>query len=87
MFDLNGFEVLLLALLLDAAIGDPAWMWRQIPHPVVLTGRFISYLESTLNTGRHRRLRGIGVMVLIGILAVLVGEGIQRLPDHGVVEV
>lgn len=87
MFDLNGFEVLLLALLLDAAIGDPAWMWRRIPHPVVLIGRFVSYLESTLNTGQHRRLRGIGVMVLIGILAILVGEGIHRLPDHGIVEV
>ena len=87
MFDLNGFEVLLLALLLDAAIGDPAWMWRRIPHPVVLIGRFVSYLESTLNTGQHRRQRGIGAMVLTGVLAILVGEGIHRLPDHGIVEV
>ena len=87
VFDLNGFEVLLLALLLDAAIGDPAWIWKRIPHPVVIVGHLVSYLESTLNTGRHRRLRGIGGMVLIGTLAILVGEGIHRLPDHGFVEV
>ncbi len=86
MFDLNGFEVLLLALLLDAAIGDPAWMWRQMPHPVVLIGRFVSYLESTLNTGRRRRLRGIGAMVLVGVSAIIVGEGIHWLPDYGIVE-
>ena len=87
MFDLNGFEVLLLALLLDAAIGDPAWVWKRIPHPVVIIGRLVSYLELTLNTGQHRRLRGIGGMVLIGISALLVGAGIRWLPDHGIVEV
>ena len=87
VFDLNGFEVLLLALLLDAAIGDPAWIWKRIPHPVVIVGHLVSYLESTLNTGQRRRLRGIGGMVLIGTLAILVGEGIHRLPDHGFVEV
>lgn len=87
MFDLNGFEVLLLALLLDAAVGDPARIWGRIPHPVVIIGRLVSCLEATLNTGLHRRPRGIGAMVLIGTLAILVGVGIRWLPDYGIVEV
>ena len=87
MFDLNGFEVLLLALLLDAVIGDPAWIWRRITHPVVIIGRLVSYLESTLNTGQRRRLRGIGSVASIGVAAMLVGEAIHWLPDYGIVEV
>ena len=87
MFELNKFEILLLALLLDAAIGDPAWIWRRIPHPVVIIGRLVSYLESTLNMGQHLRLRGIVGVTLIGVSAILVGEGIHRLPDYGIVEV
>ncbi len=87
LFELNGFEILLLALLLDAAIGDPAWIWKRIPHPVVIIGRLVSCLESTLNTGQHRRRQGVGGMALIGISATLVGAGIHWLPDYGIVEV
>ncbi len=87
LFELKGFEVLLLALLLDNAIGDPAWIWKRIPHPVVIIGRLVSYLESTLNAGQNRRLRGIGGVALIGVLALLVGKGVHWLPDYGIVEV
>ena len=27
--------VLIAALLLDRIIGDPDWLWRRLPHPVV----------------------------------------------------
>ena len=37
--------VLLLALALDAVFGDPAWLWHRLPHPVVLMGRAIAWLE------------------------------------------
>ncbi|MEQ8372886.1 MAG: cobalamin biosynthesis protein, partial [Roseibium aggregatum] len=30
--------LLLAALLLDALIGDPDWMWQRLPHPVVWIG-------------------------------------------------
>ena len=36
---------LLLALALDALLGDPGWLWRRVPHPVVLLGRAIAGLE------------------------------------------
>jgi adenosylcobinamide-phosphate synthase len=36
---------LLLALVLDALLGDPWWLWRRVPHPVVAMGRAIARLE------------------------------------------
>jgi adenosylcobinamide-phosphate synthase len=41
--------LLLLALALDAAIGDPDWLWRRLPHPVALIGKLIAVLEKKLN--------------------------------------
>ena len=32
-------QALLLALALDALIGDPAWLYRRLPHPVVADRR------------------------------------------------
>jgi adenosylcobinamide-phosphate synthase len=37
---------LLLALAVDGLIGDPAWLYRRLPHPVVLMGRAIERLEA-----------------------------------------
>ena len=36
---------LLLALALDALLGDPRRLWRRLPHPVVVMGRAIARLE------------------------------------------
>ena len=36
---------LLLAFALDALLGDPGWLWRRLPHPVVALGRAIGWLE------------------------------------------
>ena len=37
---------LLLALLADWLIGDPPWLYRRLPHPVVLIGRVTGRLEA-----------------------------------------
>ncbi len=37
--------IVLLALVIDALIGDPKWLYRLVPHPVVLIGKFISVQE------------------------------------------
>ena len=47
--------LLCLALLLDAILGEPDWLWRRIPHPAVLMGRAVGWCEARLNTGAHRR--------------------------------
>jgi adenosylcobinamide-phosphate synthase len=59
--------VIVLALVLDLALGDPRWL----PHPVVMIGRLISALESALRTSiRHERSAGVLLLVLtVGISA------------------
>ncbi|HAT36578.1 MAG TPA: cobalamin biosynthesis protein, partial [Rhodospirillaceae bacterium] len=53
------FLLLAFALFLDALVGDMAWVFRSIPHPVALLGRAIEILELKLNRARrsdHTRL-------------------------------
>ncbi|MDE2788859.1 MAG: adenosylcobinamide-phosphate synthase CbiB [Paracoccaceae bacterium] len=84
---MTGFHILLIALLADAVVGDPRWLWRHIPHPVALTGRLIEWLETRLNAGDHRRLKGALVVAGLVAAAVLAGVGVQELPDLGIVEI
>jgi len=41
--------IVLLALLIDAALGDPEWLYRAIAHPVALAGRAVDWLDQSLN--------------------------------------
>ena len=38
----------LVALVLDAWLGEPAWLYRRLPHPVVALGRLVTALEARL---------------------------------------
>lgn len=61
---------LVLALLIDAALGEPRWLWSRVPHPVVWIGNLISRADRTMNRGMNRRRQGI---VFLGML---VGAGL-----------
>ena len=63
--------LLLPALLLDAALGEPGWLWSRVPHPAILMGRLIGALDRHLNRGNRRRVMGV-LAVLILILTGLV---------------
>jgi adenosylcobinamide-phosphate synthase len=73
--------LLLLALALDAAIGDPDWLWRRLPHPVVVIGKLIAFLEKKLNRPDFPRAwkREFGAFALAVVLlgAALVGFVIE----------
>ena len=66
--------MLILAILLDAAIGDPPWLR---PHPVVLAGGFIARLDARLNSPRlrasARRARGVLAAALLAALGLGAG--------------
>jgi len=79
------FDILVLALILDALIGDPDWLWRRLAHPAALMGRAVAFLDSQLNTGRHKRLRGTLALALLTGLSVASGLALATLP--GPVEV
>lgn len=63
--------VLIFAMLLDALLGEPKWLWSRLPHPAVLMGRLVGALDTRLNTGANRKRQGIlavGVLVLVGLV-------------------
>ena len=71
--------ILILALLLDAALGEPKWLWDRLPHPAVLMGRAVSALDRTLNTGRTPILAGLVTLAFLMTVAYLIGWGLSFL--------
>ncbi|MCL4143663.1 UNVERIFIED_CONTAM: hypothetical protein GTU68_011052, partial [Idotea baltica] len=67
----NALWLLLAALLLDALAGDPDWIWRRLPHPVVWIGKVISLFD------RHLRLAGSGTLVILVAGGLCAGAIIQ----------
>jgi adenosylcobinamide-phosphate synthase len=80
--------VLALALFLDAVIGDPDWLWRRAPHPVVWFGAVIGWLDRRFNRDGDSFAwrRGWGVaalllsLLLFGGAAVLLHLALAALP-------
>jgi adenosylcobinamide-phosphate synthase len=79
---------LLLAFALDALLGDPRWLWRRLPHPVVVIGRAIVWLEERWLDGaapvaaQARRGRTASLLVIGAstVAALAVQESCIRLP-------
>ncbi|MGR3436134.1 MAG: adenosylcobinamide-phosphate synthase CbiB [Shimia sp.] len=71
---------LLAALLVDALLGEPRWLYDRVPHPAILMGRAVAWLDARLNRGRHRRARGIVALLLLLGGAVAVGLTLGVLP-------
>ena len=81
---MNTAAVLLIALLLDAALGEPKWLWSRLPHPAVLMGRAVAALDRHLNKGSMGILRGLfaittlmGGAYLIGYVLSLAGPIVE----------
>ena len=79
--------LLIPALLLDAAFGEPKLIWDRWPHPAILMGRAVAWAESRFNAGDDLRLKGSAVMAGLGLGAMFVGWLIHLIPDYGVLEV
>jgi len=69
--------ILLLALILDALIGDPDWVWRRWPHPVVMFGWLIGVADRIGNrpdfSSLMRRFNGFVAIFVLLMLAVFLG--------------
>ena len=57
--------VLLAALAIDAAFGDPRWLYRFAPHPVAALGRLVAILDDKWN----RPTLGAAARAWLGVLA------------------
>jgi adenosylcobinamide-phosphate synthase len=79
--------LLLPAMLLDAALGEPRWLWSRAPHPAVLMGRAVDWADTAFNAGPQRRAKGAVVMAVLAILALALGWLIHIIPDFGLLEI
>lgn len=61
----------LIALLLDAAIGWPDWLYRRIGHPVTWLGALIARTDERLNRGANLVLRGMAASLIVITAATL----------------
>lgn len=75
------------ALLLDAAFGEPNWLWSRLPHPAVVMGRAVGWLDARLNSGENRKAKGVLALMALVFGAGLVGSVISAIPDGGLLEV
>ncbi len=78
--------LLLLALLLDAALGEPRWLWSRLPHPAVLMGRVIGWLDRMYNHGENRFISGLFGFTLLAILAWMIGWALSAMPGGAAIE-
>ena len=94
MFELRELRqpwpALVVALVADALLGEPDWLYRQVPHPVVLIGGVVSRLERRLlrpdAPAVAKRRAGVLLLGLVVGAAIAAGAllaGIARLLPAG----
>lgn len=68
----DNIPIVLIALVIDAIIGDPNWLYRKIPHPIATIGCMINQLDSLLNRPQFKNLtkKILGVLFIIIALSV-----------------
>ena len=69
--------ILICALLLDALLGEPRWLWSRIPHPAVLMGNLIGWADERFNTGTNRKAQRRAHNVRLGCRLTLLGSFAQ----------
>ncbi|MEP3621524.1 MAG: adenosylcobinamide-phosphate synthase CbiB [Lentilitoribacter sp.] len=70
--------ILVLAIVLDMLVGDPDWIWRKVPHPVVWFGQVISTLDRYLNRIRDNRQtrKKFGMLAVFIMLTIAMVIGV-----------
>ncbi len=83
---MNTLTLLLIALILDAILGEPDWLWGRVPHPATLMGRAVEWLDEHLNHGDYRRFTGGLTITALILGALILGLIIKALPYAGILE-
>ena len=83
---LDPLILLLIALALEAALGEARFLFRVVPHPVRLIGGLVGFLERKLNRGQRsesdRAVRGLLVVLVVAGLCLSVGVAVAWLTQN-----
>ncbi len=71
--------ILICAMVLDALVGEPRWLWSRLPHPAVLMGRVVGALDRNLNPQKGGLTAGIATLVILMSSAALIGWALSWL--------
>jgi adenosylcobinamide-phosphate synthase len=78
--------LLLLAMAIEAYVGEAAFVFKQIKHPVALIGSLIGFFDDKLNrpirSQLDRAVRGTFVVVFMVVLTGAIGTGVMWLTLH-----
>lgn len=79
--------VVVLALILDAVVGDPDCIWRRAPHPAALLGWSIGRIDRLFNretlSAHGRKIAGAAAIVMLTSIAALLGWAIEHALPRG----
>lgn len=73
---------LFLAMCLDAALGEPKWLWSRLKHPAVLMGEAVQWLDETLNDGANRKAKGVAAVAGLVLGAWIAGQVLTAFPGR-----
>ncbi|MDQ7070449.1 MAG: adenosylcobinamide-phosphate synthase CbiB [Rhodobacterales bacterium] len=77
-------EILALALIIDALLGEPRWLYARLPHPAILMGQTVGCADRRFNrdhaTAHQRQISGLVTMAALAVGALLVGGILSVLP-------
>lgn len=68
------------AMVLDALLGEPDWLWGRFAHPAVLMGRAVAALDRRLNNDTRRA--GVLAVFLLVAGAMAAGAVLAALPGY-----
>jgi adenosylcobinamide-phosphate synthase len=78
--------ILLAAMVMDAVIGEGGPLFKILPHPITLLGRFIDALDKRLNRPQRseatRKWRGVLTLVIVTSVVGVLGWAVQDLAVH-----
>lgn len=75
--------LLIAAMILDIAMGDPTWLFRHVSHPIVYIGKMITFFDESFNNWKMNKygliIRGYLVLITIFIFGLFFGVGLEYL--------
>ena len=78
--------LLILAMAIEAYVGEAAFIFKRIKHPVAIIGSLIYFFDDKLNRPKRtevdRALRGAFVVLVMVTLAAAIGTGVMWLTYH-----